>query len=285
MENSNNQNQPEEKFSEDPQENLRIENELLKLKMQAESGALFGGGGNLPPEVENEFLQEVQQFEDAWQQVNFVKVYDLLGRPTYQKIEDLGDAEVEAELGRLREEMAKKGVFLDAIGDYPPQVIYRFITEELFEHETDDLQLAGWTKNFIYEEFHPNHKMDIENRVHDFIQHWFQKSFNEYCTELSSEFVTPEGQVFTRESMLQKLHNCLAAYTFFSNDSYGIDEIKFEWNKAENCGLGHAQGRVRYDAVLEGGEAVHFEDTFIFYLSNEYGMWSILYFHFPGFAW
>jgi predicted Ser/Thr protein kinase len=36
------QNLPE-KFSDDPEENLRIENEILKLKMQAESGAYFGG--------------------------------------------------------------------------------------------------------------------------------------------------------------------------------------------------------------------------------------------------
>ncbi len=38
-----NKGQQKENFSDDPEQILRIENELLKLKMQAERGASFGG--------------------------------------------------------------------------------------------------------------------------------------------------------------------------------------------------------------------------------------------------
>ena len=83
-------NQSEENLSDDPQENLRIENEILKLKMQAESGAVFGGGiADLPPEIEAQFLQNIQKFEDAWKNVNYIKVYDYIGKPDYKKEDDL----------------------------------------------------------------------------------------------------------------------------------------------------------------------------------------------------
>jgi hypothetical protein len=61
-----NQKDQNENFSDDPEQNLRIENEILKLKMQAERGALFGGNReNLPPEIEAEFLKNVS-FEDSF---------------------------------------------------------------------------------------------------------------------------------------------------------------------------------------------------------------------------
>ena len=34
-------------------EDLRMENEILKIKMQAETGGIFSGSGNLPPDIEN----------------------------------------------------------------------------------------------------------------------------------------------------------------------------------------------------------------------------------------
>jgi len=43
---------------------------------------------------------------------------------------------------------------------YAPSVIYKFITEELFDHEMDDIMLPGFVHHFIYEEFHPNHEYD-----------------------------------------------------------------------------------------------------------------------------
>src|SRR5215213_7338017 len=176
----------EERFSDDAQENLHIENQLLKLKMQAESGAFFGKiDEDLPPEIENDFLRHVQAFEEAWQNVKQVTVYDLLDKPDFVKESFLTDAELKEQLSRVFEILDEHEMHLDVLGEYEPRIIYRFITEELFAHETDDLQLPGWTKSFIYEEFHPNHKMDIHNRTIEFLNDWFDRKFNEYSWELS----------------------------------------------------------------------------------------------------
>jgi hypothetical protein len=53
----NNDLSEEEKFSDDPEEQLKIENDILKLKLQAELGGAFEGEEGLSPDLENIFLK------------------------------------------------------------------------------------------------------------------------------------------------------------------------------------------------------------------------------------
>jgi hypothetical protein len=145
-----------DQFSNDRQENLRIENEILKIKMQAEHGAIVGVSHDIPPEIEHEFLRSVEAFEQASQIANFIKVYDFIGRPEFRKAADLSPAEVESELNRITDLLKQKNIILNPIGNFEPMLMYKFITEELFDQETEDFILPGWCKNFIYEEFQPD---------------------------------------------------------------------------------------------------------------------------------
>ncbi|HVK97158.1 MAG TPA: hypothetical protein VM368_05040, partial [Flavisolibacter sp.] len=263
---------PEESFSDDSTENLRMENEILKLKMQAEHGAVFGKGEeDIPPEVENEFLQQVQQFEDAWQNMKYVKVYDKIGRPPFKKEDELDASEIVFELKRITSLMNDKDIFLDVLGEYEPRVIYKFITEELFEHDSQDMMLPGWSTNFIYEEFHPNHKMDILKSSEDFLRHWFDKQFDEYALELNNEIITADGRTYSCQQIKDKLNDCLAFYKSFSDINSSISEINFEWDEAEDKGIGHAEGFTSFYADLDGGETIHIEGSFKLYMSNEDG--------------
>lgn len=279
-------NQPEEKFSDDPRENLHIENQLLKLKLQAESGAYFGNeDSDLPPEIENDFLKQVQAFEEAWQHVKQVKVYERLNHPDFKKEDLLSDTEIEEELKKMHELLEEHNMHLDTLADYEPRVIYRFITEELFQHETDDLQLPGWTTNFIYEEFHPNHKMDIKNRAIEFFDGWFQMKLGEYSWELSEDFVLPNGIVLSKQEVISKLKLVFESFACFDHWDYEIEDISFQWDDNQSKGLGHAEGQVEYEAVMENGEIVNLKGPFKFYMANEEGWWNIFYFIFPGFNW
>ncbi len=274
-----------EDFSDDPEENLRIENEILKLKLQAEEGAVFSSSDNLPPDLEHSFLQNVQRFEDARKNAKQVKVYELLGKPDYKKESYLSDSEIKMELKKLFDLLESKSMPLAVLGEYEPRLIYKFITEELFEHETDDVQLPGMTKNFTYEEFHPNHKMEIHERTMDFLSDWFEQKFTEYCWELNDPFILSNGTIMPKAEVLKKLENVFNSYSSFANPKYAIGEISFQWNDMEARGMGHAQGVVQYDAILEHGEIVHFEGPFKLYMSNESTWWTVFYFVFPGFKW
>ena len=281
-----NKNEQEDNFNNDPEQDLRIENEILKLKMQAERGAFFGGDmEDLPPEIEAEFLRNIQQFEDSFDKANPITIYECIGQPEYKKAEGLMPEEVKLEITRLIEMMHSKNIVLEVMGQYELSVIYKFITEELFQEKIREVDFPGYIHNFIYEEFHPNHKIDISRSAQEFLNHWFEKGFDENNTELAGRLITPEGKIYSKEYVIVKLLNCLNSYQKFVNIKFKGTDTAFEWDEKEGKGLGHAEGMFSYDAEIESGETIHIEGPFKLYLINETGSWQIFYFIFPGFAW
>ena len=67
----------EERFSEDRDEDLRIENELLRLKLTAQFGEAFefDKTDDLPPAIENQFLKNVLAFEE----IHFLPYHHMFG--------------------------------------------------------------------------------------------------------------------------------------------------------------------------------------------------------------
>jgi hypothetical protein len=275
----------EEKFSDDYSENLRIENEILKLKMQAESGAYFGGENELPPEIEKEFLLQVQAFEEAWKDVKNVSMYDLLGQPPFKEEKELSDEEIPPELDRLNRLIAENQNELSFLGEYEPRVRYKFITEEFFRLEVEDFNLPGMTRGFIYEDFYPNHQLSIKERTMEFLEEWFEMNFSPFSWQLDEKFILPDGKILSKEEVLNKIQLVTDSYSRFTDCSHSEFNISYQWDDKENRGLGHAEGYVKYHAVLENGESVPIEGPFKLYFSSEYDWWQIYYFIFPGFVW
>ena len=48
------------------------------------------------------------------------------------------------------------------------------------------------------------------------------------------------------------------AFEDFKNHKFMIGEVSFQLH-GEGNGVGHAEGMVKYDAVLDNGEIIHFE--------------------------
>ena len=277
----------DELFSDDPQENLRIENDFLKLKLKAQFGDAFfmDSNADLPPEIENQFLKNMIAFEDAHANAEYTTVYESIGKPDYKPADELSAAQITAELERITAIMDEHHIALDICdGPYTDEVIYKFITEELFGQEIEKVPVFGMGCNFIYEEFHPNDKANIEKNTHQFLQHWFIRDFNEYSSELGYEFILADGRRLKRDELMNKLKPFFEAFTAFKDDGYNIDDIKFELHD-EAHGFGHSEGMLKYDAVMENGEIIHYEGPYKLYMIREDKWWSIFYFVMPGFEW
>ena len=272
---------------EEPLFSLPVENEILMLKLNAEFGASCSGSDTaVPPKVVNEFLKSVYAFETAFSRsAATIAVYDRIGRPAFRPAAELTDEEISAELERIESLMARHHIALDVLGQYSQRLMYNFLTEEFFRHEMDDIDLPRFTHHFCYEEFHPNHEMDIRDRCVEFIQQWFRQKINEYSWQMGDPLIHPDTQVFSKENILKRIQHVFDAYTSFINGHYVIKELRFEWDERSETGLGYMEGSVKYDAVAESGSVVHYEGPFEFYLSNNNAWWSIFYFVFPGFRW
>jgi hypothetical protein len=269
-------------LSNDPQEALRIENQLLQLKLRAELGAHSLSMADIPPDIENEFLKNILAFEQAAaRKSKQIKIYELIGQPDFKRSNQLNNENIEAALSDIIDLLSQKSIAIDFLGEYDSRTRYEFITLELFEYETDDTIIPGMVRHFTYEDFHPNHNLDIENRAMEFISAWFKQTLNATNWALGNQFILPNGSLLTKVEVVEKLKALFDLYIGFTNCQYIIKDIAFELN--ENTGMGYAEGAVKYTALTYARESVLIEGPFKLYFSMEHDWWSIVYFVFPGF--
>ena len=277
MDNNNNlQDQP---LSDDPEENLRMENELLRLKLKAELGGDSHSVSNLDPEIENQFLKNVLAFEHNFANSKPARVYELAGKPDFKKSDDLDDEELEQALDEITDLLSEKNIEVYFGDGYDSRTKYHFITEELFEHETTFAPLPGMTTCFDYEEFHPNHKKDLENRAIKFLSAWLEKDLQACGWELAHHAILPDHKILSKAEVLTQIERIFASSTAFTDEKHAIFDIGFDLD----AGMGHAEGGLRYTVVLENGEAIPIGGAFKLYFSFEHEYWSIVYMVLPGF--
>jgi hypothetical protein len=273
--------------NEEEQDKLSIENEIMKIKLQMQFGDDFvmKSNGSLPPEIENQFLKQIMAYEDNHKNVEEESVFERIGKPDFKKVTELKSDELSKELIRLNELMESKGIMLNICdGPYDDAVIYQFITEELFLENVEKEFVENSMYNFIYEEFHVNDKAEITKNTVQFMEHWFAREFDEHSYELANPMITAEGKVMPLPDLFKKMSLFFEAFDDFKNHKFMIGEVSFDLH-GEDGGMGHAEGLVKYDAVLDNGEIVHFEGGYKLYMQRQGNWWDIFYFVMPGFNW
>jgi hypothetical protein len=278
-------NEDHEKFSDDPDEQLRIENELLRLKLQAETGADLHQLEDVPPEVENAFLNNILAFERQLDSVEEISIFKLIGEPADYKNETaLTDAEITVELQRLTELLSANHIEVDYEGEYPERLKYKFITEELFLHETQRFDIPDMVNHYIYEEFHPNHKISIGGVAEDFIEMWLAKTIDKESFIFGTELVSKDKGLVSKAQFFKIVQHVFDAYLSFDNGTYDIRNISFEETNDENRvkGLGFAEGVISYDAMLESKEVQTINEPFKIYVVMEDLDWEIMSVAMPG---
>lgn len=276
-----------EKFSDDPEENLSLENEFLKLKMMAESGGIFGGTGTgLPPEIENQWLKNIMEFEKTYADAKPQKVAELLGNPSFENEKNLDDEKLELAFNRVQELLKDHNINVNFIATQTDRVKYNFITGELFEHETDFVPVKGMTTNFIYEEFHPDHKNEIAEITNEFLNDFFDRKLGIDTHYLNDEIIIPDGNIISKEELISHFQSMYEAALEFENTSFQIQDIQFEMNEnTENIpsGMGFSEGDIQYDMIFENGERRKINGPFKIYFGREWDLWTIYFFYLVGY--
>lgn len=264
------------------EEGLNIKNELLKLKMRAELGAFSFEESNLPPDIENAFLKNVLAFEQEWAKSKSIKVYEKLSKPEFVAEDKLNNDEITEALLQLEQLLKENNIQVNYLATYSDRVKYKFLTEELFDEQIDDMDLPGTVINFIYEEFHPNHKNDIISKAENFIENWFDKNITDGNADLASDFILPEGKLLAKKEVVNQIHNIFSLTEEFIEGKYKLIDVDFDLMNEGN-GMGYVEGLVEYKAVLATGENEVITGPFKIYFSLEYNWWQIMHIVFPGF--
>ncbi|TKB99317.1 hypothetical protein [Pedobacter cryotolerans] len=276
-------NHTEDSLGDSPEENLHIENELLKLKMQAELGALFHSENDLPPAMENMFLKNILAFHQSAENQKTIKIFDKISNPKIKKAVDLTDEQITEELAALNLLLENNNIEVSYLYEYDNRKKYVFLTEELFDVEIDDVTIEGMKNHFIYEEFHPNHEADIKKQAEVFINAWFNQTITTDNWELSDEFVLPERKTLSKQQVVDQIHNIFSLSSRFINGRYDIIDTSFQLMDNDR-GMGYAEGALGYRVVLANGETEVISGPFKLYFALEYGYWQIIHLVFPGFS-
>ena len=152
---------PEEFDHLNEDEKLKVENEFLKIKLMLEKGASFSSmerESELSPQIENQFLNYIADFEKQSENPKSIRLFDKIERPAYFKpVAEIADEEMDSAWKQLSGYLNKYQISLDVCSpNISTRELYRFTTEELFVHEMDDRSIPGMMHGFIYDEFHPD---------------------------------------------------------------------------------------------------------------------------------
>src|ERR1035437_8710376 len=94
---------------------LKFENEFRKAKLQMEKGAAFHSSDHVKPEVESMFLNQIEEFDKAFDNSKQISVFEKLGKPKFRKAKEISEKEIKKELNILCKKLAKKGISIDSI--------------------------------------------------------------------------------------------------------------------------------------------------------------------------
>ncbi len=265
--------------SDSSSEEIKFENELLKLKLQAEFGMLeHGTSPELSPEIENMWLNNIYAFEAQFKNAKRIKIYDALGRPPYKKVDDLSDDEIPEALAAVELLMDKRGIALDCCATYSGRTIYRFITEELFECEMDDIEIAGMVCHFIYEEYHPNHDHDLRQQTERFFRNLLELEWNsEYDIYSLADKVRIKKRAFEKRAVSALIVEFQSGRKF-EIKQLDILDVAFDLSKKQanvSANIEYRDLSKHEDEIIKGACSV----SFVF---NE-PVWRVSRFRMPGF--
>lgn len=222
-----------------PEEKIKNEIEVLKLKLEIECGAFTYTISDkpIPPEIELAWYHNIIHYEQMCKEAGYTSVYEMIGSPPFQNYTFLSEKELCDELQKLIDLMLDKGIeFAFINGCYPAEKLYRFVTEELF-HE----QVCRYTGQghhiFCYEEFYPNHEFDLFDSTQDLLEELFGEG--EWKPELLNhthqKMITLNDEKIDLSIYSQKIIEFKITYPSFLFKKKETDEIYFDMQSKKAC--------------------------------------------------
>lgn len=262
------------------EEKLKEENDFLKMKLMLENGAEFGEietNDEISPQMENEFLKYIIEFEKQSADHKYIKVFDKIGKPTHFKpVANITEEDIGKAWDDLLSWLNHYGIDLSVCSpNISTRELYRFTTEELFEHEMSDMNIPGMTTNYIYDEFYPDPVYESEKIIKDelFPAIFSVEPLHGYFQWLFQDKVKLNGKMYTNGNDVKAVFERFKSF---------FRQIKLEKFSIESCEI-KSKNKVivtgSYESLgISAGndEKMVFEGTFSIELfPDDLGYWSV----------
>lgn len=212
----------DDNFESEEERIQRALNESKKRELEEKFGAKFGKGeGEVPPEIESQWLSNIEQFELQFKNAKRVTVREYVGHPDFKPLDQIPREQLAEELGKVLDYLESHGVGVDFICDVADDVAYKFVLDEIMGHEIDDMHLPGWMTRFIYEEFHPNDEYDAKEFASQFLWHLFEREVDFAIGDFAKDEVYDmNGNRIPQEKMRELILDFHAKYAAFTSHKF-----------------------------------------------------------------
>lgn len=202
----------------------RALNEHKKRDLEEKFGAHFGETSkDLPPEIESQWLHNIEEFERLHENPTMVTVRKFVGNPVFKPFNEIPTEKLSEETGKVLDYLAEHNVNVDFLAEVTEEDAYRFLTEELMEQKTEDIHMEGWTTNYIYEEFHPNLKLDAKQFAEEFLWHLFDRKLDWTVNSFSEkEAYDSGGNRVDRNELKSRVRKFYSRFAAFPSSKHTI---------------------------------------------------------------
>jgi len=265
------------------EENLKDENDFLKMKLMLEHGAEFDAvksDAELPANVENDFLNYIMAYEKQAAERKMIKVFDRIERPVHFKpVAEIQDNEIDTAWDELDSYLNKYNIDLAVCSpNISNRELYRFATEELFDYEMNDIFIPSGMTCFTYDEFYPDHIYDnTRTALEDCIQCILKKTDFSWMPMLKKENLRINNHYRLSE---KEYINIIKRFKEAYEDIKPSDLATTSHQIVDtNC-----QVKGTYDVTLVlPSEEVNVKGTWIVEFEfDDYGFWEIYHVHIEG---
>lgn len=103
---------------------------------------------DLTSEEENKFIKDLIEFERQIEEAPRITVRARIGNPGIEPAENIPPFALEEAVETLFTLLGDHNIAIDFMGEWDHLVMYRYITEELFDEEIDDVRVYGFVSCF-----------------------------------------------------------------------------------------------------------------------------------------
>lgn len=264
-------------------ENLKDENDFLKMKLMLEHGAEFGevnSDAELPANVENDFLNYIMAYEKQAAERKMIKVFDRIGKPAHFKpVTEIPDNEIDTAWDELDSYLNKYNIDLAVCSpNINNRELYRFATEELFQYEMNDIFIPGGMTCFTYDEFHPDYIYDnTRTALEDCMQCILKKESFNWMPMLKTENLRINNHYpLTEKEYINIINQFKEAYEDIKPNDLAITDCQIV---DTNC---QVKGTYDITLILQSEEINMKGAWLVEFEFDDYGFWEIYHVHIEG---
>jgi len=208
----------------------RALNEQKRKELEEKYGARFSfNDADAPPEIIGEWLQTVEEFERRFQAAGKTTVRAYAGNPPAPPPSSIPAGRMLSELRRLLDHLSAHAIAVHFDRTVPASEAYRFIVEELFTMEIDDVHLEGMTHNFVYGDFHPDDGACASMFAGRFLHSLFCRDVESCMQRIDgAELSTPSGRRIAREEFRQAIERFVSSVAVFTGSDVTERECTVE---------------------------------------------------------